>query len=525
MNSIKLLTGIVLSLFAATVGAQSHMDIIRYSQQKYTGTARSMAMGSAFGSLGGDFSALSINPAGIATYRSSEFSLTPSLIMNSTESSFYNTTTENKTTFAVNQIGFVGTYKPMREVKKGIISSHFAIGYNRNNNFNYKSMASARNVSTSMTDMFRIDAQGIHPDYVTGYGNLTGLGYNSYLIDYVSDEDRYTAFTNYGETFDQTRIIDKDGYSGEINLTGGINISNILLVGASINFSTLRYKESSEYYEVFSMDNAPNDLTFERFNVHNALDVSGSGINLKVGAIVKPTDQLRLGIAYHSPTWYNIEEEYGTNIQARFFNAVNDEGDTETYARNYDNAYNQFDYQINTPDKLVASASYIIGKKALISFDYEYINYANAKFKSETNAYDDIVAIAVGNDDIKNTLTSTNNFRVGAEYRINQQFSLRGGYSLQESPYKNGDTETQDMFGSHQLSDFKDDLKITGVSGGLGYRNKNYFVDVAYRLSSYDTSYFNYDWPAGSEAGLDSPPKTTVEVKNHYATLTVGWKF
>ena len=56
-------------------------------------------------------------------------------------------------------------------------------------------------------------------------------------------------------------------------------------------------------------------------------------------------------------------------------------------------------------------------------------------------------------------------FRSG-EYKINQ-FSLRGGYHFEESPYKNGTT-----IGN-----------LTGYSGGVGYNFGNTKLDLAYSTS------------------------------------------
>ena len=70
------------------VNAQNEVDALRYSMQNLTGTARYSAMGGAFGSLGGEFSNLSANPAGIGMYQYAELSLSPTLQLNSTKSYF-----------------------------------------------------------------------------------------------------------------------------------------------------------------------------------------------------------------------------------------------------------------------------------------------------------------------------------------------------------------------------------------------------------------------------------------------------
>ena len=60
-------------------------QMARLSQDQHLGTARSMAMGSAFTSLGGDMSTLFINPAGLGMYRTNEFSLTPLVTLSRSE--------------------------------------------------------------------------------------------------------------------------------------------------------------------------------------------------------------------------------------------------------------------------------------------------------------------------------------------------------------------------------------------------------------------------------------------------------
>src|ERR1035437_2627599 len=83
-------------IFVLTIGvlcafqskAQTDVDALRYSQIFPGGTARSISMGGAFGALGGDFSCLSMNPAGIGLYLRNEFTFTPS-IMDMRSSSTY----------------------------------------------------------------------------------------------------------------------------------------------------------------------------------------------------------------------------------------------------------------------------------------------------------------------------------------------------------------------------------------------------------------------------------------------------
>ena len=61
-----------------TLNAQNEMQALRYSQYNPFGTARYAAQGGAIGALGGDLSAVQVNPAGLGFYRSSEFTFSPS---------------------------------------------------------------------------------------------------------------------------------------------------------------------------------------------------------------------------------------------------------------------------------------------------------------------------------------------------------------------------------------------------------------------------------------------------------------
>ena len=76
----KLLFTLLILGIGSLVTSQSLSDALRYSTTYAGGTARTVGAGGAFGALGGDFGALSINPAGLATYRSSEITFSAAVI-------------------------------------------------------------------------------------------------------------------------------------------------------------------------------------------------------------------------------------------------------------------------------------------------------------------------------------------------------------------------------------------------------------------------------------------------------------
>ena len=87
---ISTLTGII--LFSTGIFAQNLVDALRYSDYRINGTARSTAMGNAFGALGGDFSVMSTNPAGLGLYRSGEFAFTPNIGKSNTDATYLGNT-------------------------------------------------------------------------------------------------------------------------------------------------------------------------------------------------------------------------------------------------------------------------------------------------------------------------------------------------------------------------------------------------------------------------------------------------
>ncbi|MFA7042902.1 MAG: hypothetical protein WC186_00990, partial [Bacteroidales bacterium] len=111
------------------VFAQGEFDVLKYSLTDITGSARYVAMSGAFGALGGDMSAISMNPAGVSVYRSSEFTITPSLCTTSTKSHFDLSSSDSKEKMLINNFGYVGSFRTYDE--SAISNFNFGISYNR----------------------------------------------------------------------------------------------------------------------------------------------------------------------------------------------------------------------------------------------------------------------------------------------------------------------------------------------------------------------------------------------------------
>ena len=74
MKNIYLLITLFLCSFFTYSQSLSYSDIaVMLSSDDNMGTARYMGLSGAFGALGGDMTAVDINPAGLAVYKNSEF--------------------------------------------------------------------------------------------------------------------------------------------------------------------------------------------------------------------------------------------------------------------------------------------------------------------------------------------------------------------------------------------------------------------------------------------------------------------
>jgi hypothetical protein len=534
MTKTKVFIAVATLLFATySVSGQTEDNALNYSYNRPTGTARSMGLGGAMGALGGDYSAIGINPAGIAVYRSSEFSFTPSLIFNQTESDYDGTiSTDDKFSLPINHISYVGTSGSMRDVTSGLVSTHFGIGYNRTNNYNRKSFIQADGINASLLDMFVYKAGNLPISNLDDF--YLGTAFDAFLIDRIQDdllpdqaayeylhgyeyldEEFNTQFGPLQNGIKQMKIIENSGYSGQFDLTFGANISNKLHLGASLGIATLVNKKVSSHYEQANANNTAgssyqNYLYYREMDEMLILDdfyfdeferTTGTGINLNLGVIFKPFSSIRLGGSLRTPTYYSMDMEYDTKASAYYFDA-----DKYEIA----SPLGEMSFNFRTPLKATGSFAYIIGTSGLISVDYEYTDYASMKYKSQNTNMNETSYFNRINDVITNTFTAPHKLRVVGEYRLSPMFSLRGGYAWFQSPYQ-----------KQYLNSEGDHYNITG---GFGFRHGNMTIDLAYLYNN--ETYIHSLYQTGDdflEAEFQKPANITST--DHQIAVTLGGRF
>ena len=526
----------VLALCGGSAFAQTQMDAFKYTQTELTGTARYVSMGGAFGALGGDISVMGNNPAGLAVYKSSEVVATVGLSSASAKTSWIGGNVDNsRTKVNFDNIAYVGYFPTAND--EGIVSWNAGFSYNRVKNFsrNYTMSSGNGNMNTSLSDYIAARAAGtssgllVKGDDYNPYNNpdlgdwLSILGYNAGYMDSFNDNDKayYSSFgdvNNMGEwepyllQGGQLNVSER-GAIDQYNLSFGMNISDLVLLGASVSITDLNYRYTSSYDESFTNGN--------NLYLDNSLNTDGTGYSFNIGAIIKPTDYFRLGVAYNSPTWYKMTDHFYAEAGSHLtFMEDGVEKERNLEASSPDGAY--YNYEYRAPDKWIFSAAAILGSVGLISVDYELKNYKNMRMY-QTDGSSNVYT----NQDIKDNFKVGNTVRVGAEFKVTPQFALRAGVAYSDSPYKdqlkNADRE---VFTVGTIPNYVIDKGVMNYTFGFGYRfTPNFYTDLAcvYRVHKEDVYPFSSMFDEKG-AFLTSQP-ASLKTNTTRVALTFGYKF
>lgn len=470
--------------FILTVDAQNQTQALRYSQYYPFGTARYAAQGGAIGALGGDFTSVVTNPAGLAFYRSSEFSFTPSFYWVDTRSNFQGSQTE-ASQFKFN-VGSMGLVNAMTSNKSdGIVGAAFAFGYNSLVNFNNYSIIQGNNDNSSLLDDFTWHAND-NPDNLSPF--YEQLAFDTYLMPYDETAERYwhdMQFDGYGQQLNRTSY--QSGYIGEYSLSGAFNFSNLLYLGATFGIHAVRFYEDI-YHNETDYDN--HVLDFDSFRFREFNNTRGVGYTGRFGLIVRPFHLLRIGASFHLPTYYYLTDEKYTDMNSYFDNGS---GISDAFEGSPNGIY---DYKLRTPFRVNANASAILFKMATISAGYEYVNYSDAELSAyDYNFFDE-------NQEITQDLDAVHNLMGGAEFRFNT-FYLRGGMQYLMSPY----------------TDSQNNAETWVYSGGFGVRTPKVYFDLSYSRYNRNEVYGMYQYQPGlNEVSLN-------EINSNNVMFTVGFRF
>lgn len=478
--------------------SQDMVDALRYSSTQIQGTARAGGMGNAFGALGGDFTAVGINPAGVAIYRSGELAFTPTFGQTSVDGIYLNSkVNESKYNFSFNNISYVAVLKNSSNEGAGVVNINLGVGYNRLKDFNMNRLASGRNSGGSILDHITENANnGNWSDF------YEELAWKTDVLLFDEDNKVYwNDLMDSGYGHSQRKLMETRGSIDEYTFSVGLNLNHRLYIGASLGIQDIYYKEISQLFEQDVNGDIPY---FDDLEFRSSLRTSGTGYNGKVGVIFKPNNTLRLGASIQTPTFFRLHDNFET---AMFTNLTYDDGpgSYEEYS-----PYLNYDYDLETPLKATLSGAMILGKKGLVSLDYEFIDYSTAKLRSGGDGetfYNE-------NQDIAEAYKAVGNLRIGGEYRLTENVSARAGYELYPSAF------SSEAFGATQPNSKED---FTVYSAGIGFKQGGFLFDIAYRYNAFAEN--NLLYPSPQTSIYPKPAMAKFETERHMIMFTMGFRF
>jgi len=540
----RVLFFVALAAVSLNAAAQTWQDAYAFSENNYSGTARSVGMGNAMTAVGGDLGSLTFNPAGSAVSSCSQFILTPGISVSSMyayaadrggfDASGYGTPQrESLTRFKMPNFGFSVNMDTGRSY--GLKRISFGLVGNATNDYTGKYGLAGVNNQTSLASAMATEATG-YAHSIFDASNPYGLdnipswrtmnGYFSGMYDLIDGSDSdYLAVTErlqdngdilFAAPINQQFGRKTLGNKYDLLLNFAANVSDVFYFGANLGISTLTYRadefwiESAVNPEDFPLSYSDGTtLYFNQLHQLYSYRADGTGIYAKAGFIWRPVTGLRVGAAIQTPTVYQIGERYGY------------EGKTDLSGTSYSDSSpeDEWHYKLRSPYRVNAGLAYTFGSLGLVSVDYELCDYSRMKFSNDYGyySYDEVSDLGVfpreSNADIKEIMGMSHTLRIGAEVKPIPELAVRAGYNFISDPQKYYFDGDDSLVFSRQ-----------NVSLGLGYNSGgSFFADLAVRVGFLPDE-------AGSlyEDYIQSVASPRFTVDSSFlvdALLTLGWRF
>jgi hypothetical protein len=474
---VMLATTIVVAV-SAMANAQTHQELFLFSQTNLSGNARFVSMGGAFGGLGANFGTASTNPAGIGFYTRNELSLTMAVNSRNSQTK-YNDKSRSAfdISFQIPNLHYVYSTSDAR--------FQFGVGINRLQDFNSRTVIEG-NTDYSFTNMIAANTNGILIDKLydqlySGTAGLEALAYDALLTE-MTDTVKNLYSSNLdvlkvGQIINQKQITVTSGGITELAFTFAGNLSEKFYFGATIGVPILSYKEESTLTEVLNPSGDFYNLGIKDWEYAHDYRVNGAGINLKLGFVFKPINAVRIGLAFHTPTYYSLTQKLNREIWSNASSMdtiinLDEYGAGWNYGEYYNWQETDFKYKYFTPAKGLLSLGFVIGNYGVIGVEGELMSYRSTRVVSDYDIVDDI------NEEMRSKYTRVSGVvKVGTEWRINM-FSLRAGYNYRSNPYM----DKADNLWSEHL-----------VTGGLGIRfNQKVSLDLGVLYAFNPETYYPY---------------------------------
>lgn len=526
-------------------------EALQFSQLQSTGTTRTQSMGGAGSALGADLGAFVLNPANLGTYRRSEFSFSPGLLLNDTESAAgfaraarTGATADGRNSFNVANLGVVIATRINDETanwRSGAVGINFSrlATFSNRRTYVLAGVDSSRSIQEFVLQDFFLPGKGGGniDDVLTNFdgnivSNYADLAFNNYLLDFPTDTT-YISPKWYNGTARQSEVTEQRGAVNQFDVGYGASYRDKLYIGGSLGIVTMRYQQTRTLTETLNTPATGREPDLASLALRDGYEVQGASVNLRVGLAYHPNDHIRLAAAIQTPTFASElkEKADATTLSAEYRHPY---GPDAVTSRSSSIDASEFSYSLTTPFRATGGVTFIFkqapanasadvfagGRSSvggLISADIDYVNYGSARLSAIDNdpAQADFSA---ANSAIRAEYASAINYRVGAELKLGE-FRVRGGYGYYGSPFQ------AEGRGSGR----------TVVGGGVGLRRARGYLDVGfarttytadlyspYQLTTFNTTTGDYN-PYSATTAAEPVVSSKVTLLN--PTVTVGFIF
>ncbi len=476
---------------------------LNISEIRQSGTARFQGVGGNHAAIGGDASSNFGNPAGLAFFNRSEFSFSPSFYNSSTNTNYIgNSSSQSKSNPNLfNHIALVMAGTPQTYSGKWKRTG-FGITYSRQANLTNQFQYAGTNNKSSFVDYVveRVNGDNVPFDQLDKEYNaskniaqsIDAAVLNLYLFDDTTPTGPpyRKAIPLKNAAVSQDGLFSRGGNTSQWTFGYAGNYDNKLYVGASIGLWRTTYNYKNTLSEKFV-----NAKPFVGFKYNEALEMSGSGINVSVGAMYKATDNLQFGAYIASPSLSSLHTTFDESVSVELSgdipsydgagkpitNAQGQQQFTKLAVNNVPVETFDFNYDLTGPMRASGGITYFLGggRYGFITATAEYVAYKGMRMNTSyySNQSDNIAFKTDMKTQVQRTFNNPVNFRVGAEGRLGN-IRIRAGGAYLPDPY----TARIDNLDRSRLQ----------FSAGLGYRNDKYFVDLAGTYSSFKDAYTPY---------------------------------
>lgn len=554
MKKIFICASVLSMLGVGQVSAQDIYKVEQVSTTELDGDARFVGMGGAMGALGANLSAMSTNPASSGLYRRSDMSFSAGFVAQPYDGT-QKVGSGNRTAGSFDQAGLL--YACNLGNASGVKFVNFGFNYRKGRNLkNYIGLNNVRlpkvmegGVPMGMSQSWQFvdlasDLSGNLLDL--GFDNdrerttpSALLAYDTYLIDAVDADglsvgDRDVKIDHYVPSYANRYNYNRAQWGGvhDFDFNLSLNLNERVYLGVNLGVYNVNMHSAMSYDEELYQNGDVNNTG--NYNMYTEESVTGSGVDGKFGLIVRPMEEnpLRLGISVTTPTVFDLESRSYAEMTTPY-ESYDDKGNY------YDTSFANVDltnsYRIRTPWKLDLSAATTFGTRFAVDAEYQLqckrsaaVRYApNNDYYWEDNSYSTDTYLA---EEISNYMKNVHTFRLGAEARVNEMFSVRAGYNFVSSPFEKEAFLNLFTDGSSYYYATNTDYVNLGstnrVTLGAGLTKKFFYFDVAYmhQMQNADVYAFHYNLDKVTGVENDLPGQRITLHRNQFL-MTMGFRF